>query len=67
MAFHTFYGLEPPPSLRAVDLLTPGDFAVVRRKAAVLGSLSDGEALVEMLRAECSVKPQYTASIGFGR
>ena len=66
-AFRIFFGLEAPHSLRTVDLLTPGDFAVVRRKAEVLGSLLDGEALVEMLRAECSVKPQHTASIGFGR
>ena len=51
VAFRTFFGLEAPPSLRSVVLLTPGDFAVVRRKATVLGSLSDGEALVEMLRA----------------
>ena len=65
-AFRTFFGLEAPPSLRSVVLLTPGDFAVVRRKAAVLGSLSDGEALVELLRAECTVKPQHTTSIGFG-
>ena len=67
LAFRTFYGLEAPLSLRAVNLLTPGDFAVVRRKAEVLGSLSDSEALVEMLQAECSVKPQHTASIGFGQ
>ena len=67
VAFRTFYGLEAPPSLRAVGLLTPGDFAVVRRKAEVLGSLSDSEALVAMLQAECSVKPQHTASIGFGQ
>ena len=67
LAFRTFYGLEAPLSLRGVGLLTPGDFAVVRRKAEVLGSLLDGEALVEMLQAECSVKPQHTASIGFGR
>ena len=66
-AFRIFFGLEAPHSLRAVDLLTPGDFAVVRRKAEVLGNLLDGEALVEMLRAECSVKPQHSASIGFGR
>ena len=67
VAFRTFFGLEAPASLRTLALLTPGDFAVVRRKAAVLGSLSDGEALVEMLRAECTVKPKHTASIGFGR
>ena len=67
VAFRTFYGLEAPLSLRAVGLLTPGDFAVVRRKAEVLGSLSDSEALVAMLQAECSVKPQHTASIGFGQ
>ena len=66
-AFRTFFGLEAPASLRMLALLTPGDFAVVRRKAAVLGSLSDGEALVEMLRAECTVKPQHMASIGFER
>ena len=67
VVFRTFFGVEAPPALRTVDLLAPGDFAVVRRKADVLGNLLDGEALLEMLRAECRVKPQHTASIGFGR
>jgi len=47
-------------------VLTPGDFEVVRRKAGVLGKLSDPDALSTMLRAECEAKPGGSA-IGFGR
>ena len=65
-AFRSWFDLEAPPSLGALDVLTPGDFEVVRRKADVLGKLSDGDALVEMLRAECAAKPNCAPSIGFG-
>lgn len=64
-AFRAWFGLEAPRSLHALNTLTPGDFAVVHRKAEVLGNLSDGEALVELLRAECAAKPKCAPTIGF--
>ena len=66
-AFRVFFGLEPPVGLGALAVLTPGDFEVVRRKASVLGKLSDPDALTGMLRAECAAKPGGSVTIGFGR
>ena len=36
-AFFRAFGIEAPRSMLKLDLLTPGDFAVVARKAEVLG------------------------------
>ncbi|MCY4058073.1 MAG: AAA family ATPase [Gammaproteobacteria bacterium] len=66
-AFRAFFGLEPPIGLGALAVLTPGDFEVVRRKAGVLGQLSNPDALMTMLRAECEAKPGGCMAIGFGR
>ena len=67
MAFGRWFGMEVPPGLGELDVLTPGDFQVVRRKAEVLGLLSNGDELLEMLRLECAAKPGQTGAIGFGR
>ena len=63
--FRQFFGVEAPPALDHLSILAPGDFPVVLRKAEVLGELSDRDALVEMLRAECAAKPDRPAPIGF--
>ena len=65
--FHRYFGVEAPPELDRLAVLAPGDFPVVRRKAEVLGSLEDRDALVVMLRAECAAKPDHPAPIGFAR
>ena len=64
-AFRGFFGLEPPAEATALAALTPGDFAVVRKKAEVLDSLREPEALTAMLRAECEAKPGRPRAIGF--
>ena len=64
-AFRTFFALEPPIEVRALAALTPGDFAVVRRRAEILGKLGEAESLVHMLRAECDAKPDRPRPIGF--
>ena len=64
-AFRTFFGLTPPPGFTGVAGLTPGDFAVVRRKAEILDKLGDPMALAAMLREECEAKPNGPASVGF--
>ena len=65
-AFRAFYDLEAPPEVEALVNLTPGDFAVVRRKAEILGHLRDPEAMARLLRAECAAKPGHRGRIGFG-
>ena len=64
-AFHTYFALNPPPELGDLTILTPGDFAVVRRKAEILGHLQDAKALTELLRTECEAKPNHSRKMGF--
>ena len=66
-AFRAFFGLSPPAGLVDLAALTPGDFAVVRRRAEIMGRLGDAHALLEMLYAECKVKPDRPKQIGFSR
>ena len=64
-AFRLFFELHPPPRLSELSDLTPGDFDVVRRRAALLEKLDDVDALVSMLRKECAAKPDRPTPIGF--
>ncbi len=64
-AFRAYFGLEPPACLRDLAALTPGDFAVVRRKAEILELLGEPAALAEMLRQECEAKPGRPQVVGF--
>lgn len=67
LAFRRFFGLESPARLLsgAVEL-TPGDFALVARKALLLGTSEDASALAAMLEAEALARPRGTAkAIGF--
>ena len=66
-AFRAYFGLAPPPEVADLTALTPGDFAVVRQKAEILGYLSDPQALAGMLRTECEAKPDRTRPLGFQR
>lgn len=64
-AFRFFFKLDPPPELARMRLLTPGDFAVVRRQARFRGRLADADALVRMLQDECDAKPERSGTVGF--
>ena len=64
-AFRTYFSLTPPAEIATLTALTPGDFAVVRRKAALLGRLEEPEALAAMLSAECAAKPDRPRPVGF--
>ena len=66
-AFRIYFELEPPAEVADTAALTPGDFAVVRRKAEILDCLQDPQALSEMLRAECEAKPDCPRPAGFRR
>jgi len=65
-AFRVFFELDAPPEVRALSGLTPGDFAVVRRRGEILGKLGDAKSLAAMLREECDAKPDRQRRIGFG-
>ena len=64
-AFRTFFDLEPPREVQTLSNLTPGDFAVVQRRAEVLGKLGDAKSIAAMLREECDAKPDRSNRIGF--
>ncbi len=56
-----------PAKLGKLPNLTPGDFAAVRRKAAILGALGDAAEVARLLVAASKVKPGRAATIGFMR
>jgi len=64
-AFRRFFGITSPPSLDALDMLAPGDFAVVKRRAVLLGLEDDPMTLVAMLARERAAKPGAGRPIGF--
>ena len=64
-AFRIFFGHTPPAVVTDLSSLTPGDFAVVRRKAEILDKLGDPKALVDLLREECDAKPNCPKAVGF--
>ena len=64
-AFHTYFALKAPPEIGDLTTLTPGDFAVVHRKAEILGHLQDTKALAELLSDECEAKPSHSPKMGF--
>ncbi len=65
-AFEMFFGLTPPSGLDAIQTLTPGDFAVVKRKARFLpAAAGSARALLGHLERECALKPGNAHSVGF--
>ena len=65
VAFRTYFDQEAPAQLAGLAALTPGDFAVVRRKAEILDCLSDPREITGMLRKECEAKPNSPRRVGF--
>lgn len=45
--------------------LTPGDFAIVGRQVALLGSAPEPEDIINVLIQECKAKGETFATIGF--
>ena len=64
-AFRGYFGMATPAQAAALTALTPGDFAVVHRKAELLGRLEEPDALAAMLSAECAAKPDRPRPVGF--
>jgi SpoVK/Ycf46/Vps4 family AAA+-type ATPase len=65
IAFRLFFQLEPLDSLGKLSCLTPGDFAVVSKKAVVLGAQGQPDQLVALLSQECTAKRRSSRPIGF--
>ncbi len=64
LAFKHFFNI-PNVDLSYLNSLTPGDFAVVRKKAEILGFLDDAKELTKMLEAEQQNKAPVQRKIGF--
>ena len=64
-AFQAYFGIEPPAEIAGLSTLALGDFAVVGRKAEILGCLGDPQALGSMLQTECEAKPGYRRKLGY--
>lgn len=62
--FTHIFGLAAPRELDRLGVLAPGDFAVVAKKAAILG-VNDPHELCAMLEAECAIKGEQRRDIGF--
>jgi len=63
-AFAKAFGAPAPQEALALDNLTPGDFAVVARKARVLGE-TKAATLADWLKQEAEAKPGAHRRIGF--
>ena len=66
-AFEHFFGLKvSADDITELSPLTPGDFALVKNKAEILGALKQPEKLKELLLSEQKVKKiQGSSQIGF--
>jgi transitional endoplasmic reticulum ATPase len=64
LAFARFFKMPAPPALDAVNNLTPSDFALVRRRASLLGEEAQAATLLAMLKAEATGRGE-ARPIGF--
>jgi transitional endoplasmic reticulum ATPase len=64
-AFQHFFSLAAPPALDELRTLTPADFSLVRRRAALTGGKPDPARLLRLLAAECEGRTGGQLRIGF--
>lgn len=65
LAFERFFGRALPAGHRDLGCLTPADFALVRRKAELLGRTDDVAALCDLLATEAVGRCGGSRRIGF--
>ena len=65
IAFRECYALSAPPGLDELRMLTPADFALVRRRAAVQDEADDPAELLHLLAAECRGRLGARQTVGF--
>lgn len=63
--FQAFFGLAPPVALTQFDRLTPADFAFVKKILRYLADAPTAASLLDLLQAECALKPDQRRAIGF--
>jgi transitional endoplasmic reticulum ATPase len=63
-AYRQMFNADAPPSVLRLDGLTPGDFAIVARKAAVTGE-RDATRIARSLEDEVMAKPDGRRRVGF--
>jgi SpoVK/Ycf46/Vps4 family AAA+-type ATPase len=66
-AFKHFFGVNPPLMLQNLSNLTPGDFAVVKKKAGILNQLNHSELIVNYLADEVVARQPAAKIIGFNQ
>jgi hypothetical protein len=64
LAFQRFFAASPPPGLDALRTLTPADFALVRRRAALAGT-EDPLAILRLLETESEGRIGGRGRVGF--
>jgi transitional endoplasmic reticulum ATPase len=64
LALRRFFDLTASPTLDGLATLTPADFALVRRRAAMTGATEASE-MVRLLAAECQGRSGGRRQVGF--
>ncbi len=67
LAFQRLFGLAAPAGLEALRTLTPADFSLVARRAALHGGAADPDTLLRLLAAECAGRTGGRGPVGFAR
>jgi len=62
--FRQYFNCESPVAILNNDILTPGDFATVKRKSDIL-NIFDPKELLDLLNEECDLKQQKRKEFGF--
>ena len=65
LAFQRFFGTAAPVALDGLRTLTPADFSLVRRRAALTGGKPDPATLLRLLAAECEGRIGRRLPMGF--
>ena len=65
LAFRRFFGVAAPSALDGLRTLTPADFSLVRRRAALAGGKLDPATLSRLLAAECEGRTGSRLPMGF--
>ena len=65
LAFQRFFGAAAPAALDGLRALTPADFSLVRRRAALMGGKPEPAKLLRLLAAECEGRTGGKSQMGF--
>jgi transitional endoplasmic reticulum ATPase len=65
LAFQRFFSAAAPAALDGLRVLTPADFSLVRRRAALTGGKPEPATLLRLLAAECEGRTGGKSQMGF--